>query len=167
MTSQIQQAVKKAPEVVRHTRAKKSTVQKNSQLSLVPKQAPPVVPKATPLPVVAILPRAAISRGKDPYWKEQGWQYSLLQSLFKIKQVYTGSYKTPYASFRGEIVGDDYFIFDPSAEILHGPHGACFTPVSSDNTCNKYKIHFNPYPSDINSGIASVERAIIEIYKTF
>jgi hypothetical protein len=105
-----------------------------------------------------------IKRKSDPYWKEKGWKISYLKSLLHLRKVYVGIYKTNYASFRGEIVGDKLYIFRPSREILRGPHGACFTPAKSLFVSQKYLVHFSPYPEDINSGIASVERTIIESF---
>lgn len=105
-----------------------------------------------------------IKRKSDPYWKEKGWKISYLKSLLHLRKVYVGIYKTNYASFRGEIVGDKLYIFRPSREILTGPHRACFTPVKSLMLLHKYKIHFSPDPPEINSKIKSVEETIIESF---
>jgi len=105
-----------------------------------------------------------IKRGSDPYWKERGWKISYLKSLFYFCKVYIGTYKTKYASFRGVIIGDKLFIFRLSREILTGPHGPCFAPVKSSLNSQRYIIHFHPEPQDISSGIASVERTIIESF---
>jgi hypothetical protein len=103
-----------------------------------------------------------IKRKSDCYWKEKGWKISYLKSLLYLRKVYVGAYKTRFRSFRGEFAEGNYFIFGPSEEILEGPHGACFTPVRSLFFVHKYKIHFIPKPGDLSSGIASVERTIVE-----
>jgi hypothetical protein len=107
-----------------------------------------------------------IKRKSDCYWKERGWRMSYLKSLFYRRKVHIGQYKTKYASFRGAFIEGNYFIFGPSQEILRGPHAACFTPVKSFLSSHKYKIHFSPKPGDLSSGIASVERTIIESLTT-
>jgi hypothetical protein len=105
-----------------------------------------------------------VQRGTQPHWKEQGWKENFWKGLFSSAKRYSGSYKTPYASFEGEIVGDEYFIYHPTPEILAGPHGVCFTPVPTAIGSEKYKIHFSPHPPDCSSGIATVERNIVESY---
>ena len=114
----------------------------------------------------SILESQLIKRKSDSYWKERGWRMSYLKSLFYRRKVYIGQYKTKYASFKGEFTEGNYFIFGPSQEILRGPHGACFTPVKSFFNSQKYIIHLNPDPGDLSSGIASVERAIVESFTT-
>jgi hypothetical protein len=105
-----------------------------------------------------------ITRKSDCYWKEMGWRISYLRSLFYRRKVYVGTYKTEYVGFRGEVVEDKFYIFKPSREILRGPHGVCFTPVKSFLNSQKYSIHLSPEPGDVNSGIATVERTIIESF---
>ena len=103
-----------------------------------------------------------IKRKEYPYWKEKGWRISYLKSLFYRHKVYVGTYRTKYASFKGEIIGDNLYIFRPSREILRGPHGPCFTPVKSFLSSRKYIVHFSPNPPEINSKIKSVEQTVVE-----
>lgn len=106
-----------------------------------------------------------VERDHQAHWKEQEWRIDILRSILSLKKIYSGKYKTNYASFNGVIGDNKFYIFKPSPRILQGPHGPCFTPDKKSRLSKqKYIIHFSPYPTDMSSGIASVERTIIESY---
>ena len=158
MTTDEKIIIKRKPTVVKKKPKNKSIVvrkKKQTKKQKVTSKQPSSIPAGQ-----------LIKRKSDCYWKEMGWRISYLKSIFYRRKVYVGKYQTKYASFRGEVVEGNYYIFGPSQEILRGPHGACFTPVKSLLSSHKYKIHFSPKPGDLSSGIASVERTIVECLTT-
>ena len=167
MDTQISTVVRKTPVVVTRQTGDQPIVvrhKQEDQIPVVKKVAPEKKQKVT---LVQTLPNQLgqlVQRATQPYWKERGWKENFWRGLLSPAKIYCGSYKAPHVSFEGEIVGDEYFIFHPTPEILEGPHSACFTPVSMVTSSGKYRIHLSPHPDDISSGIASVERTIIESY---
>ncbi len=92
------------------------------------------------------------------YHLEKGWQ--------KIGRVHHGYYRCRLGAFKGEIEerpGGDYkfYIFDPPQKILTGSHKACFT----NNSGNRYHVHFGVNSEDLDSGIMAVERLLYQSLK--
>jgi len=96
-----------------------------------------------------------VSRNQYQYWQEMGWKLS------EEKKLLTGFYRTRKGSFQGEIknpfsASAEYFIIDPPEEVLTGTHKRCFT----DRGRNRFSIHWNIIPSDVNVGINGIEKLI-------
>lgn len=103
--------------------------------------------------------RIKVNRSEPPYWRQQGWQRSRLG----FSPGYTGYYRTPHGSFRGEIKesysgNHEFFIIKPPRQMKKHPHWVCFTHQGN----GRYLIHFSKRPRDIDSGIVAIERMIRE-----
>ena len=102
-------------------------------------------------PVISVL------RREIAYWQERGWT--------RDGKTYTGTYQTPYAAFPGWIEDHrsyaDFYIHNPSAQIRHDAHWACFLPRGNE----WFLVHMGRRPKDIGSGIMTIERMITEAYK--
>jgi hypothetical protein len=93
-----------------------------------------------------------------PYWQERGWQ--------RRGNTYTGAYRTRHAAFVGEIRehhGNDieFYLHQPSEEIRRHSHWVCFQHRGND----WYLVHMGRRPSDVSSGILTIERLITEAYE--
>ena len=102
-------------------------------------------------------PSIKVQRQQTPYWQLQGWTRSGDQ--------YFGNYQTPYGAFQGlaEQRGRNYFrfyIFNPPTELQGHSHWSCFVNKGS----NRYEVHMGKQPSDISSGIMTIERLISEAF---
>jgi hypothetical protein len=96
-----------------------------------------------------------VSRREIPYWEERGWVRS--------GNVYTGNYQTPYGAFAGmaEDRGGNYYrfyIFDPPRKVRWSSHSACFQARRDKG----YLVHMAIMPTDVSSGIITIERLINE-----
>lgn len=102
------------------------------------------VRRAQPKPGrIAVQPRAI------PYWQTRGWR--------RDGRVLKGAYRTARQSVAGEIQLDasnrpSFFIIDPPAGVLSGPHGACFRARGD----GRFWVHFN-CGEDIDAGILAIE----------
>ena len=98
-----------------------------------------------------------IQRREQPYWLERGW--------LRRGDNYTGNYQTRYGSFRGlvEQRGSElrFYMFDPSKEVRQGSHWACF----QDRGDNLFHVHMSHRPTDVSSGIISIERLIANAFE--
>ena len=103
-------------------------------------------------------PSTVIQRRQVPYWQQQGWT--------RQGNTYNGSYQTPYAAFWGQIAEHrgghiDFMLYMPSAEIHNCGHWTCFQHRGSD----WYLVHMAKQPTDVSSGILTIERLITEAYE--
>lgn len=84
-----------------------------------------------------------------PLWQIRGWQ--------RNGQTFTGAYRTPRGSFLGKIElkwgQPSFFILNPPAAILTGPHGACFRRREQ----GWYWVHFGKESKEIDSGLVAIE----------
>lgn len=99
-----------------------------------------------------------IVRQQRPYWHERGW--------VRHGDEYSGTYQTPYGSFRGlaEDRGLGYFKFyllDVPQALRQSPHWACFQPRGKKG----FLVHMGTRPSDISSGILTIERLLTESHE--
>ena len=106
--------------------------------------------------VKAVHPYSRITR-TSAYWQDNGWemrngyligQYQVGDNLFPGTIEIKDSYAEPFK----------FYIYDPPKKILSGSHGACFRFSGKVGNRNKYWIHFNETPKDMDSGIIQVER---------
>ena len=103
-------------------------------------------------------PATVVQRRQIPYWQERGWTHQ--------DRTYTGSYRTPYGSFFGQITEHrgghiDFWLYMPSDEIRRHSHWACFQHRGND----WYLVHMAKPPRDVSSGIITIERLITEAYE--
>lgn len=103
-------------------------------------------------------PAIRVQRRQIPYWQERGWTAQ--------GNRYTGSYQTPYAAFQGWIEQErsgriNYYLYNPSDEIRRHGHWTCFQHRGND----WYLVHMAREPTDVSSGIMSIERLITEAYE--
>lgn len=103
-------------------------------------------------------PRISIQRRQIPYWQERGWT--------REGATLSGSYQTPYAAFRGQIIEHrgghiDFWLYMPSDEIRRCGHWSCFQHRGND----WYLIHMARKAKDASSGIMTIERLITEAYE--
>jgi hypothetical protein len=103
-------------------------------------------------------PITVIRRREIPYWQERGWTHE--------GHTYTGSYRTPYGSFYGQISEHrgghiDFWLYMPSDEIRRHGHWVCFQHRGND----WYEVHMARMPKDASSGIITIERLITEAYE--
>jgi hypothetical protein len=98
-----------------------------------------------------------IKRREQPYWLERGW--------VRKGDTYIGNYQTRHGSFRALIEqrGADlrFFMFDPPQEVRQGTHWACF----QDRGNNLYHVHMSQRPTDVSSGIITIERLIADAFE--
>ena len=119
-------------------------------------ERPQTPPSPGRLSVVGPRRAASVVIGPDarPYWQIRGWR--------KHGKTLTGAYRTPRGSFVGKIEMKwgqvSFLILNPPAEILDGPHGACFRPREQ----GWYWVHFGKVSSDIDSGLVAIEVLIHE-----
>jgi hypothetical protein len=103
-------------------------------------------------------PAIPVQRRQIPYWQERGWT---LKGC-----TYTGSYRTPYGAFYGQIIEHrgghiDFLLYNPSDEIRRHSHWVCFQHRGND----WYMVHMAKLPRDVGSGILTIERLITEAYE--
>jgi hypothetical protein len=103
-------------------------------------------------------PAIPVQRQQIPYWEERGWT--------RKGNTYTGSYRTRYGSFYGQIMQHggndiDFLLYQPSAEIQQHSHWVCFQHRGSD----WYFVHMGRRPADVSSGILTIERLITESFE--
>jgi hypothetical protein len=103
-------------------------------------------------------PSIHVHRREIPYWQERGWT--------RDGNNYTGSYQTPYATFPGWIEESwsgsiTCFLYNPSRQIRHHSHWACFAPRDGD----WYFVHMARRPKDVSSAILTIERLITEAHQ--
>jgi hypothetical protein len=103
-------------------------------------------------------PTVPVERRQIPYWQERGWTLE--------NNEYTGTYQTPYAAFKGWIQEErsgriNLYIYSPSAEIRRHSHWTCFQHRGD----HWYLVHMGRQPSDVSSGIMTIERLIKEAYE--
>lgn len=103
-------------------------------------------------------PATVVQRRSVPYWQERNWTHQ--------GHNYTGSYRTRYGSFYGQITEHrgghiDFWLYMPSDEIRRTSHWACFQHRGND----WYVIHMARMPQDVSSGIIAIERLITEAYE--
>jgi hypothetical protein len=99
-----------------------------------------------------------VQRQQIPYWQERGWT--------RKGNTYTGSYRTRYGAFFGQIAqhsGNDieFLLYQPSAEIQQHSHWVCFQHQGKD----WYLVHMGRRPADVSSGILAIERLISESFE--
>lgn len=85
------------------------------------------------------------------------------RALWKIKNwrqtgnTLLGTYKTAAGAYSGKVIlnGDypSYYILQPPAALLQGPHRYCFRPRAD----GWYWVHFQLASPDIDSGIMAIE----------
>ena len=118
-----------------------------------------VFPKRTKLTIRRLI---TVKRSDRPYYEEQGWKQSK-GTWFSGDPKFTGYYRTPYGSFKGEILtgsSPSFFIIKPPKELKSHSHWICFSYRGS----GRYSIHFAVRPRDVDSGIMRIERMIHEAF---
>lgn len=101
------------------------------------------------------LNRILVPRDSRPLWQVRGWR--------KAGRHLVGAYRTPLGSYSGEIdIGfglgqPEFYILNPPAELLRGPHRACFRARGK----NRFWIHFSATSKDVDSGIVAVEALLV------
>jgi hypothetical protein len=103
-------------------------------------------------------PRETVERREIPYWQQRGWQ--------RQGDTFTGTYQTAFASFIGQVVRTgtfsyEFMLYNPSMQIQNHSHWACFAHQGND----WYLVHMSRRARDIDSGIMTIERLIIEAYQ--
>ena len=103
-------------------------------------------------------PTIPVQRRQIPYWQEHGWT--------RQRDMYSGSYQTPYSAFWGQIIEHrgghiDFLLYNPSQEIRGHSHWTCFQHRGND----WYLIHMSREPKDISSGIITIEKLIKEAFE--
>jgi hypothetical protein len=103
-------------------------------------------------------PAIPVERRQVPYWQERGWKLT--------GNNYEGVYQTPYAAFQGYIEQGrsghiELYLYNPSDEIKTHSHWTCFQHRSND----WYLVHMARQPTDVSSGIITIERLITEAYQ--
>lgn len=103
-------------------------------------------------------PTVHVTRQQIPYWQERGWT--------RQGNRYIGNYQTPYGAFQGsaEQRGSTFFrffIFHPPGQLSHHSHWVCFISRGGAS----YEVHLARQPSDVSSGIMSIERLITEAFE--
>ena len=103
-------------------------------------------------------PTELVQRRQIPYWQERGWT--------RQGNQYSGSYQTPYGAFSGWIEhrgGDNinFFIYDPPNALREHSHWTCF----QERDQGWYLVHMSRRPSDVSSGILTIERLITEAFR--
>jgi len=94
-----------------------------------------------------------------PYWKVRGWR--------RVSQYeFVGFFKTPAGRIRGVCrfasrINYSFYLYDPPAGLLRGPHGACFSAIGR----GKYSVHFATPPSDVNTAIYYLETLLTEAFR--
>ena len=96
-----------------------------------------------------------VVRRERPYWQERGW--------VRHGDTYEGAYQTPRGSFRGliEVRGAGYVQFylrDVPPALPQSSHWACFQPRGDKG----FLVHMSTRPTDISSGILTIERLLTE-----
>lgn len=104
-------------------------------------------------------PAVHIQRRQIPYWQERGWRF--------VGGAYSGTYQTPHGSFLGRIEDRGYnhfrfYITDPPRELRRSAHWACFQPRGHKG----YLVHMARRPTDVSSGILTIERLITEAFES-
>ena len=100
-----------------------------------------------------------VKANPSPYHIERGWK--------KNGRFHEGYYRCRLRAFKGEIEEGSngvykFYIFNPPAEMLNGPHKPCFTPNSRSGNGNRFHIHFGVNSNDLDGGIMAVERLLTE-----
>ena len=104
-------------------------------------------------------PTIPVQRRQIPYWQEHGWT--------RQRDMYSGSYQTPYSAFWGQIIEHrgghiDFLLYNPSQEIRGHSHWTCFQHRGND----WYLVHMARQPKDVSSGIITIEHLITEAYES-
>jgi hypothetical protein len=90
-----------------------------------------------------------------PLREVRGWR--------RVGNVLKGAYRTRYGSFAGEIdvssARPSFWIINPPAAVLNGPHRPCFRPRGGGG---RYWVHFGMSSFEIDAGIAAIERLIFQ-----
>lgn len=103
--------------------------------------------------------KAPRSQSQVPLWKEDGWKKNASGHL-------VGYYRTWAGAFRGFIRrphsnSREFYIIDPPAELLSGPHGLCFV----ERGRGRYFVHWECEPKSIDDGILRMEFTLAEAMK--
>ena len=103
-------------------------------------------------------PTIPVQRRQIPYWQEHGWT--------RQRDMYSGSYQTPYSAFWGQIIEHrgghiDFLLYNPSQQIREHSHWTCFQHRGND----WYLVHMAKQPRDVSSGVLTIERLITEAYE--
>lgn len=129
--------------------------------------AQPVNPPSVPAP-----PARAVVKRRAPAAVRTGTRaVPDARPLVEIREwkrnghEFKGCYRTTFGSYEGLIdvssVKPQFFIVNPPASVLNGPHRACFRPRGK----GLYFVHFGKSSFDIDAGIAAVERLIYQSLK--
>jgi len=103
-------------------------------------------------------PIIRVERRQIPYWQESEWTQQ--------GRTYTGSYRTPYASFRGWVEQErsgrlNFYVYNPPGALRSHSHWTCFQHRGND----WYLVHMAKEPKDVSSGIMTIEKLITEAYE--
>jgi hypothetical protein len=93
---------------------------------------------------------------RRPYWQERRWR--------QHGADLHGYYRTRHGAYAGRIEDafsplPRFYITRAPTALLTGPHRYCFRSVRKD----EYAVHFHPTPVDVNTGIRTVEHALVEV----
>jgi hypothetical protein len=102
------------------------------------------------------LPAIRILRRDRPYWQERGWR--------RNGSDYSGAYQTAGGAFRGRAVDRGwgnlkFFISDPPDALRRSAHWVCFRPRWN----GEFSVHMAAKPTDVSSGILTVERLLNQV----
>ena len=94
-------------------------------------------------------------RNTRQFYEERGWQ-------LRGRSLH-GWFRTRHGAFRGQVdnpfsASPIYSLFDPPQKLIDGPHGPCFRQKDQ----NRFEIHWNSKPSDVNAGILQIEHTLLE-----
>ena len=103
-------------------------------------------------------PSQSVARRQIPYWQDRGWKHE--------GNIFSGSYQTPYGAFQGWIEergGNtfNFFIYSPPQEMKQHSHWSCFQSRGSD----WYLVHMSRRPTDVSSGILTIERLLMDAFE--
>ena len=98
-----------------------------------------------------------VERRQIPYWQERGW--------VRQGNEYNGAYQTPHGAFIGWIENRggnsiNFFIYNPPDALRGHSHWTCF----QERGQGWYVVHMSRRPTDISSGILTIERLITEAF---
>lgn len=103
-------------------------------------------------------PAKIVNRIREPFWMQRNW--------LRRGDEYFGFYRTPYGSYRGEIVCRyigkiQFYIFDPPSCLKGHPHAACFFPKGA----GKFEVHFSKKSRTVDDGILAIEQVLIDAFE--
>lgn len=117
---------------------------------LVPAVQRQAVPRPQPTQRQALL----VTPSTSSYFEQRGWRWN--------GKLASGYYRTRLGSWRGliersKVLGLLFYVFDPPADALNGPHRPCFVFKGPERG---FLIHFRERPEDVDSALITIEATL-------